>query len=146
MTKTTVLKPAEVSRKWIEIDASEAPLGRIATLAAQRLTGKYQAAYTPHVDSGDYVIITNADKLVLTGRKAMQKTYYRHSGYMGSTKQATAEELIEKDSTKVINSAIKGMLPKNKLQANRMNRLKVFKGSDHPHNPQQPAKIGVKNG
>lgn len=144
MTKTTVLKPAEVQRNWVVIDASEAPLGRVSTVIANRLTGKYQPSFTPHVDSGDYVVVLNADKLVLTGRKVLQKTYYRHSGYMGSTKQQTAEQQMEKDSTRIIEGAVKGMLPKNKLQSGRMARLKIFRGEEHDHAAQKPTKIGVK--
>lgn len=141
--KTTVLKPAEVTRAWVHIDASSAPLGRLATTIAQRLTGKYQPKFTPHVDSGDYVVVTNASKLVVTGHKMDEKMYYNYSGYPGGMKSATLREVLDKDPTSVITAAVKGMLPRNKLLDERLKRLKVYAGEDHIHAPQQPKTIGV---
>lgn len=142
--KTSVLKPAEVTREWIVIDAAEAPLGRVATLIAKRLMGKHRANYTPHVDSGDYVVVINSDKLVVTGRKEAQKMYYSHSLYPGGLKETVLSDQRIKDSTKIVEHAVKGMLPKNKLQSLRMERLRVFTGEEHTHGPQKPKKIGVK--
>lgn len=143
--KTYSAKPADVNRKWYVIDASEAPLGRIATIAANLLNGKQKPQYTSHIDCGDHVIVINSDKLVVTGDKLDKKIYYRHSGYPGGIKQATLSELMEKDSTKVIEKAIKGMLPVNKLRDGRLKRLKVYSTDDHQHAPQQPQTISVKD-
>jgi large subunit ribosomal protein L13 len=142
--KTTVLKPAEVKREWIVIDASEAPLGRIATLIATRLMGKHRANYTPHVDSGDYVIVVNAAQTVVTGRKEQQKIYYHHTQFPGGIKETNLSDLRSKKPEFIIESAVKGMLPKNKLQKLRMARLKVYAGAEHEHMAQKPQKIGVK--
>ncbi len=142
--KTYSLKAAEVTRKWVLVDAGEAPLGRVAVTIAKYLTGKYKPSYTPHIDGGDYVVVINADKLVATGNKEFDKKYYRHTGYPGGIKEATLAELREKDSTKVIITAVKGMLPKNKLQAERLKRLKVYKDEAHSHAAQKPVKVEVK--
>lgn len=142
--KTYSQKTAEVTRKWILIDASEAPLGRLATVVTRYLTGKYKPSYTPHIDGGDHVVIINADKLVVTGNKEVNKKYYRHSGYPGGIKEASLAEMREKDSTKVITAAVKGMLPGNKLQAERLKRLKVYKDENHTHAAQKPVKVEVK--
>ena len=144
--KTFSLKPADVKRQWVVIDASENNLGRIATVAASRLIGKYQASYTPHVDCGDFVVIINSSKLKVSGNKLKSKKYYRHSQYPGSLKELSLEEMIEKDSNDVIKKAIYGMLPKNKLRAGRMNRLKVQTDSEHNYQAQQPKKVEVTNG
>lgn len=143
-TKTFSQKPAEVTRKWVLIDASEAPLGRVATLIAKHLIGKYKPTYTPHIDGGDYVVVINADKLIVTGDKEKAKTYYRHSGFPGGISSATLAEVREKDASKVIIAAVKGMIPKNKLVDGRLGRLKVYNGSEHTHAPQQPVKVEVK--
>lgn len=142
--KTYSQKTAEVTRKWILIDASEAPIGRLATVVAKYLTGKYKPSYTPHIDGGDHVVIINADKLVVTGNKEVSKKYYRHSGYPGGIKEASLAEVREKDSTKAVVAAVKGMLPKNKLQAERLKRLKVYKDENHAHAAQKPVKVEVK--
>lgn len=142
--KTPSLKASEVSRDWYVIDAASAPLGRVATQVAEKLTGKHKPTFTPHIDNGDFVIVINSDKLVATGKKMAQKTYYRHSGYIGSTKETTLSEQMEKDSTRVIERAVKGMIPKNKLLSDRMARLKVYAGSEHPHEAQKPTTIGDK--
>lgn len=142
--KTYSQKAAEVTRKWVLIDASEAPLGRISTVIAKYLTGKYKPTYTPHIDGGDNVVVINADNLVVTGNKELDKKYYRHSGYPGGIKEANLAELKQKNSAKVVEAAVKGMLPKNKLQAERMKRLKVYGGEDHNHAAQKPVKVEVK--
>lgn len=141
--KTYSQKPAEIERKWVLIDASSAPLGRVATTAAKYLIGKYKPTYTAHIDAGDYVVVINADKLVATGNKMEAKTYYRHSGYPGGIKERSLKEQVEKDSIKVFEHAVAGMLPKNKLQSERMKRLKVYPGNEQPHDPQKPIKIEV---
>jgi len=143
-TKTYSQKPAEVTRKWVILDASKSTLGRISTLAATYLIGKNKPTFTPHVDGGDYVIIINASAVELTGKKEDQKTYYRHSGYPGSTKARTVSQQREKFPQGIIINAVKGMLPKNKLQDQRMLRLKVYAGSEHGHDAQKPEKVEVK--
>ncbi len=142
--KTYSQKPSEVSRRWILIDAAEAPVGRIATQVARYLTGKYKPSYTPHIDGGDYVIVINAQESVFTGNKETGKIYYRHSGFPGGIKDATVKEVREKHPERLIENAVKGMLPKNKLSPERMKRLRVFPGSDHTHTAQTPEKVEVK--
>jgi large subunit ribosomal protein L13 len=144
--KTYSAKPTDVTRKWYVIDAAEAPLGRMATVAATLLTGKGKPMFTSHIDCGDYVIVVNADQLVVTGKKTDDKTYYRHSSYPGSLKQATLKEKMEQDSTLVIEHAIRGMLPVNKLRDGRLARLKVYAGSEHQHEAQKPERFSVKEG
>lgn len=141
--KTYSQKPSEITRKWLLVDASEATLGRVATTIAKYLIGKYKPTYTAHIDGGDYVVVINADNLVVTGNKLDDKKYYRHSGFPGGIKERTLKEQIEKDSTKVIIDAVRGMLPKNKLVDGRLARLKVFTGADHTHAPQSPVKVEV---
>ncbi len=145
MNKTYSAKPSEVTRRWILIDASEAPLGRIATVIATYLTGKNKPMYTPHIDCGDYVVVTNASKLVVTGNKLNDKKYYHYSGFPGGMKDMTLQEKLEKNPASVIELAVKGMLPKNKLSPDRMARLRVFATEEHGHNAQQPKKVEVKN-
>lgn len=142
--KTFSLKPAEISRKWVVVDASEAPLGRLATLIATRLTGKYKPTFTPHVDDGDYVIVVNADKIVVTGNKETAKVYYRHSQFPGGLKERTLKEARELNSAAIIEKAVKGMVPKNKLAPERLARLRVFAGAEHTHEAQKPVKLEVK--
>lgn len=143
MFKTYTQKPSEISRTWVEFDAAEAPLGRLATAAAKYLIGKHKPTYTAHIDAGDYVVITNAANLVVTGNKLEDKKYYRHSGFPGGIKERTLAEQIEKDPTKVIHDAVRGMLPKNKLLDERLKRLKIFAGADHNHGAQTPKKVKV---
>ena len=143
-SKTYSQKPSEVNRRWILIDASEAPLGRVATQIATYLIGKYKPNYTPHIDGGDYVVVINAKDTVVTGNKEKGKIYYRHSGFPGGIKDARLEEVREKFPERIIEAAVKGMLPKNKLSSERMNRLRVFAGSDHTHTAQTPEKVEVK--
>ena len=142
--KTYSQKPSEVSRRWILIDASQAPLGRIATQIATYLTGKDKPRYTPHIDGGDYVVVINAKDTVVTGDKETGKVYYHHTGFPGGIKDATLAEVREKFPERIIENAVKGMLPKNKLSDARMKRLKVFAGSEHAHTAQTPEKVEVK--
>lgn len=144
--KTYSAKPADVTRKWYVLDAAEAPIGRVATRAATILTGKGKPQFTHHIDTGDYVIIINTDKLVATGNKLQKKMYYRHSGYPGGLTEATLSDVIAKDSTMVLTKAIRGMLPVNKLRDGRLARLKVYTGAEHNHEAQQPEIISVKEG
>lgn len=142
--KTFSQKTADVSREWFLVDASELPLGRIATIIADKLIGKNKPTYTPHIDGGDYVVVINAAKLVVTGDKETAKIYYRHSGFPGGIKDATLAEVREKFPERIIEKAVKGMLPKNKLSPNRMGRLKIFAGEEHAHTAQTPKKVEVK--
>ena len=142
--KTFSQKPADVSRRWILIDAKDATLGRVSTQIAKYLIGKYKPTYTPHVDGGDYVVVINASELVVTGAKETDKMYYRHSGFPGGLKERSLKEQRELGSSKIIEKAVKGMLPKNKLAPERLARLRVFGGAEHTHNAQQPVKLEVK--
>ena len=123
--KTYSQKASEIKREWWVIDATSLPLGKLAVVIADKLMGKSKVTYTPHIDNGDYVVVTNAKKLVVTGDKMVQKKYYRHSGYPGGIKEMKLEEVIEKDPARAIREAVKGMLPKNKLTADRLKRLRV---------------------
>ena len=143
MTKTFSQKSADVQRRWILIDASSAPLGRVSTVISKYLIGKYKATYTPHVDGGDYVVVINAEKTVVTGNKETDKIYYRHSGFPGGIKDATLAEVRNKFPERIIEHAVKGMLPKNKLSDGRMKRLKVYAGPEHNHTAQTPEKVEV---
>ena len=142
--KTYSAKPSEVTRAWYVIDAAEAPLGRLSTKVATLLTGKGKPMFTNHIDCGDFVVVINADNLVVTGNKMADKMYYRHSQYPGSLKEATLAEKMAKDSTEVIRLSVKGMLPKNKLMDDRLKRLKIYKGAEHNHEAQKPTKVEVK--
>ena len=142
--KTFSQKPADVTREWFLVDASELPLGRIATIIADKLIGKNKPTYTPHVDGGDYVVVINAAKTVVTGDKETGKIYYRHSGFPGGIKDATLAEVRERAPERIIEAAVQGMLPKNKLSPERMARLKIFAGEEHAHAAQKPQKVEVK--
>lgn len=142
--KTYSQKPSEITRRWILIDAADAPLGRVATQISKYLIGKYKPTYTPHMDGGDYVIVINAEKAVVTGNKETGKVYYRHSGFPGGIKDATLAEVREKHPERIIAAAVKGMVPKNKLAAERMKRLRIFAGTEHTHTAQTPEKVEVK--
>ncbi len=142
--KTFSQKTADVTREWFLIDASEAPLGRIATIIADKLIGKNKPTYTPHVDGGDYVVVINAEKVVVTGNKETGKIYYRHSGFPGGIKDATLKEVREKAPERIIEAAVKGMIPRNKLADDRLGRLRVFVGEEHAHTAQTPKKVEVK--
>ena len=139
--KTYSQKGSEINREWWLIDASTMPLGKLAVVIADKLMGKSKVTYTPHIDNGDYVVVTNAKRLVVTGDKMIAKKYYRHSGYPGGIKELKLEEVIEKDTSRAIREAVKGMLPKNKLAADRMKRLRVFDGEEHDHMAQNPKEI-----
>ena len=139
--KTYSQKSSEINREWYLIDASTLPLGKLAVVIADKLMGKSKVTYTPHIDNGDYVVIINAKDLKVTGNKMTDKKYYRHSGFPGGLKELKLEEVIEKDSSLAIKEAVKGMLPKNKLAADRLARLRVFEGSEHAHAAQQPKEI-----
>lgn len=144
--KTYSAKPTDVERKWYVVDASEAPLGRVATKVAALLTGKGKPQFTKHIDCGDYVIIINAANTVATGDKLNKKVYYHHTGFPGGIKDATLGEQMVKDPTFAITHAVRGMLPANKLRAERLMRLKVYAGAEHQHEAQKPQAISVKEG
>ncbi len=131
-------KNSDNEGRWSVVDASGAVLGRLATKIASRLQGKHNPLYTPHVDTGDCIVVINADKVMLTGRKLDQKKYYRHSGYIGSLKTTTARELRDKRPEDLVRFAVKGMLPKNKLGRKQFKKLKVYAGDQHPHQAQNP--------
>lgn len=138
MTRTFSPTPADIKREWLVIDATDVVLGRLATHAAALLRGKHKPTFAPHMDMGDHVIIVNADKVVLTGQKAAQKRAYRHSGYPGGLSSVTYTELLEKNPTRAVEKAIRGMLPKNTLGREQLKKLKVYVGAEHPHQAQQP--------
>jgi len=136
--RSYVPKPDDISRDWRVIDASEHVLGRLASEAARLLRGKHKPVFTPHMDTGDFVVVVNAEKVRVTGRKIEDKLYYRHSGRPGSLKVETLRERLDKYPERVIRSAVWGMLPKNRLGRRLLRKLKVYKGPDHPHQAQQP--------
>lgn len=144
--KTYSAKPSDVTRVWYVLDASEAPLGRVATKAATLLLGKGKPMFTSHIDTGDFVVIINAGQTVVTGKKASDKMYYKHSGFPGGLRERTFTEQMEKDPTEVIFQAVRGMLPVNKLRDERLKRLKIYVDADHKHEPQKPKVISVKEG
>jgi large subunit ribosomal protein L13 len=141
IVSTYYAKTGEVPREWVLIDATDRVLGRVASEAAQILRGKRKPQYTPHVDTGDFVIIVNAEKIKVTGAKATDKVYYRHSGYPGGLKEETFEQAMAKHPERVIERAVKGMLPKNTLGRAMGKKLKVYAGPDHPHKAQNPRTI-----
>ncbi len=136
--KTLSVRPQDVEHDWYVVDAENQTLGRLAAAVARRLRGKHKASYTPHVDTGDFIVVVNAEKVRVTGKKRTDKVYYRHSGYPGGIKAARFEEMIAKHPERVIESAVKGMLPRNPLGRAVFRKLKVYAGSDHPHSAQQP--------
>ena len=137
--KTFSLKNTEVSRDWVLFDASGKILGRFATKIADKLRGKDKPTFTPHVDGGDFVVVINADKVKVTGNKAEQKKYYKHSSYPGGLKEKSYKEVLESTPERIIENAVKGMLPKNKLGKSIIKKLKVYSGSEHPHESQNPS-------
>ena len=141
--KTFSAKSETVKRDWYLVDADSKTLGRLSTEIARRLRGKHKPEYTPHVDTGDYIVVTNAAKIRVTGNKAKAKTYYRHSGYPGGLKSITFEKLLASNPTKVIELAVKGMLPKTKLGRAMFGKLKVYADSEHPHTAQQPQPLEI---
>ena len=141
--KTLMAKAETADRRWLLIDAEGQTLGRLATQIASILRGKHKAEYTPHVDTGDYVIVVNADKIVVTGNKEAQKVYRRHSGYPGGMKEVSYQDMKAKHPERILESAVRGMLPKNSLGRQMYRKLKVYSGPDHPHAAQEPVQIEV---
>jgi len=141
--KTFSAKPEAVKRDWFVVDADGKTLGRLATEIAHRLRGKHKAEYTPHVDTGDYIVVINAEKVQVTGNKAADKMYHHHTGYVGNLKSISFEKLIDKAPERVIQNAVKGMLPRNPLGRDMFRKLKVYAGAEHPHASQQPQALNV---
>jgi large subunit ribosomal protein L13 len=139
--KTVVAKEHEIEKKWYLIDASNKILGRLASEIATILRGKHKSLFTPHMDAGDYVIVVNAGKVVLTGKKLDEKIYYRHSGYVGGLRETTAKEMLQKSPENLIRLAVKGMLPKTSLGRRQLTKLKIYPGHTHPHAAQQPINL-----
>jgi large subunit ribosomal protein L13 len=137
-------KPQDIDREWFVVDATDQILGRLATEVARRLRGKHKPIFTPHMDTGDFIVVINADKVKLTGRKWDQKTYYHHSGYPGGIKSVVAKRLIETKPEEMIKKAVWGMLPKNRLGRKLIKKLKVYAGPEHPHAAQQPQELTIK--
>ena len=143
--KTFNAKPEEVNHKWLIIDAAGHRVGRVATHIANLLRGKNLPEYTPHVDTGSFVVVVNTDKIQLTGRKAETKNYFTHSRFFGSLKSKTAGEMMNEDSTFVLSEAVRGMLPTNKLSRHLIQKMKAYPGADHPHAPQKPEAYVIPN-
>ncbi len=141
--KTFSAKATDIHRDWYIVDASDKVLGRLATEIARRLRGKHKAEYTPHVDTGDYIVVTNAEKIRVTGKKFKDKTYYSHSGFPGGLKTIQFDKLQEKNPARIIELAVKGMLPKNALGRDMYRKLKVYAGVEHPHEAQQPKELVI---
>lgn len=141
--KTYSAKPGEITREWYLVDADGQTLGRLATLIADTLRGKRKPQFTPHVDTGDFVVVVNAEKIVTTGNKLDQKMYHRHSGYPGGLTTRTLREQLERRPTEVLRKAVKGMLPKNRLAARQLTKLKIYVGPEHPHGPQNPQPLNL---
>jgi large subunit ribosomal protein L13 len=142
--KTYNAKPGEIERRWYIVDADGKNLGRLATQIADTLRGKTKPQYTPHVDTGDFVVVVNAEKIAVTGKKLDEKVYYRHSGYPGGLKQRTLREQLDRRPTEVLRTAVKGMLPKNRLAARQLTKLKIYAGPEHPHEAQAPKPLEVR--
>ena len=141
--KTFVATPENRERTWHVVDAEGKTLGRLATRIADVLRGKHKPEYTPHCDTGDFVVVVNAEKVVVTGRKREQKTYYRHSGYPGGLRSRTLEEMLDRQPEEVVRKAVRGMLPRNRLGRAQLGKLKVYAGPDHPHQAQQPQTLEI---
>ena len=139
--KTVSTRPQDVSRTWFVVDAENKILGRLATEIASRLRGKHKPEYTPHVDTGDYIVVVNAEKVRVTGKKTSDKIYYRHTGYPGGIKDVNFEDLQNSDPERIIEKAVKGMLPRNPLGRQMFKKLKVYAGAEHPHSAQQPQNL-----
>ena len=139
--KTFVAKEVGVDKKWYLVNAESKVLGRLASQIAMRLMGKHKPIYTPHADTGDFIVVINAEKVSMTGGKLDQKVYYRHSGYIGGLKEVTAEKMLAKKPERVLRSAVKGMLPKTSLGRRQLKKLKIYSGSEHPHEAQKPEKL-----
>lgn len=141
MQKTYWTKPADVERRWYVVDAEGKTLGRLASQVATILRGKHKPTYNPSVDCGDYVVVVNAEKIAVTGRRMDQKKYYRHSGYMGGLSEITLRDQLDKHPTRVLHAAVRGMLPKNRLGRQMIKKLKLYAGPQHPHQAQQPVDL-----
>jgi large subunit ribosomal protein L13 len=141
--KTYSAKPSEITREWLVVDANDVVLGRLATEVAKLLRGKHKPTYTPHMDTGDFVVVINADKIRLTGKKMEQKIYYSHSGYLGGLKSQPIADLLVKKPEEAVYAAIKGMIPHNKLGRAMLKKLKVYSGDKHPHEAQQPRELNL---
>ena len=141
--KTFSAKPQDVQRDWFLVDAEDKVLGRLASEVARRLRGKHKPIYTPHVDTGDYIVVINAEKVAVTGKKMQDKIYYHHTGYIGNLKSTNLEKLLAKHPERVIEKAVKGMLPKNPLGRAMYRKLKVYAGTEHPHAAQQPQALDI---
>jgi len=141
--KTPLPKVSEIQKKWFVVDASGKVLGRLATQLATRLRGKHRPDFTPHLDTGDFIIVINAEKVKLTGNKMDQKMYHRHSGYLGGLKSVNARTMLEKKPEDVIRLAVKRMMPKNKLARQQMKKLKIYAGTEHPHQAQMPELLEI---
>jgi large subunit ribosomal protein L13 len=139
--KTYSAKPKEIEQRWYLVDADGQTLGRLATRIADTLRGKRKAVYTPHIDTGDFVVVVNAEKIAVTGKKRDEKIYYRHSGYPGGLRERTFAEEIERRPTEVLRKAVKGMLPRNRLARRQLTKLKVYAGPEHPHEAQNPSPL-----
>jgi large subunit ribosomal protein L13 len=145
-TKTYNAKPGEIERLWYVVDAEGKTLGRLATQIADTLRGKRKPQYTPHVDTGDFVVVVNAEKIHVTGKKLDEKMYYRHSGYPGGLRQRTLREELERRPTEVLRKAVRGMLPRTRLGRAQLTKLKIYAGPDHPHDAQAPKALPLENG
>ena len=141
--RTISAKKETVRHEWLLVDAEGQTLGRMASGIANRLRGKHKAEFTPHVDTGDYVVVINADKIHVTGNKVRDKMYYRHSGYPGGLKEASLGEMMQQSPEDVVRLAVKGMMPKNRLSRAMLSKLKIYTGGEHPHSAQQPRKVEV---
>jgi large subunit ribosomal protein L13 len=141
--KTYVAKPTDRERNWLLVDATGLTLGRLSTQIADALRGKRKPTYTPHIDTGDFVIVVNAEKIAVTGNKLANKMYYRHSGYPGGLKVRTLAEQLERQPEEVIRKAVKGMLPRNRLARKQLTKLKIYAGPEHPHEAQQPVPMEI---
>jgi large subunit ribosomal protein L13 len=141
--KTYSAKPGEIERDWLVVDAEGKTLGRLATVIADRLRGKNKPTFTPHVDTGDFVVVVNAEKIAVTGKKLDEKMYYRHSGYPGGLRSRSLRDQLERQPTEVLRKAVKGMLPRNKLGRAQLTKLKIYAGPDHPHEAQSPTPLEV---
>ena len=139
--KTYNAKPGEIERTWYVVDAEGQTLGRLATQIADALRGKRKPEYTPHIDTGDFVVVVNAEKIAVTGKKREDKIYYRHSGYPGGLRQRTLAEQLERRPTEVLRKAVKGMLPRNRLARRQLTKLKIYAGPEHPHDAQNPTPL-----
>lgn len=141
--KTFVAKENEINRNWYLVDAKDKILGRLATQIAMRLRGKHRPIFTPHADTGDFIVVVNAEKIKLTGNKWNEKVYYRHSGYMGGLKETPVKKLLEKNPADILRFAVRGMLPKNSLGRRQLKKLKVYAGENHPHQAQKLEELEI---